>query len=844
MKPLSTSRITWLSLMACAAVWLVVSWPLPKFMTDGIPASSTNIEKYNSRYMVQGDHLQLHYFYWLFSDMVKGNTPWFHNLYEFNTGSDAERYHVGNYNIPFSLIYLGWDLVGSSAFAWNMLAFTTLWLTLLATWILLRRFVPEPIAGICALIAITLPYRYITLFGGSPMGHAMLWAPLVVLGLDMATRDLSYRGGLLAALVLLCAYYNDTRVFLFCVLTAPLWCFLGLLRREERSWTHPKYWSAVFLRLLPFGLVVVRQVVLGMRTKAGKFAETALAGGREVSEVAQFTPRPRGLFQWFTFGKDAHVFIGVVVPLICLTGLAWALALWVPTAARRRRTWKNDLALLLLIGLATAVVVLALGPNGPFDGFFYMQARRFLPAYDLMRMTAQIYCIMPTVLSLSLALALTRITGGMRSRRARLALIGLAGLLFLSEYALQIRTTVCRLPSEQAAYRAVAEDAAKRNKKARAMILPIWPGDTSWSAIYQHYATLYRIRMLNGYSPQVKTEYVDNIFGRLGRANIAVLPDENLDFLLDRDIDYIVLHEDAFPEKVSPFPVGFTIKRLLNHPRIEFLKRDGSIWSFRILRDPVGRPEIKPGWNLFFPTLHWELECGRSAGSEMVRNESASGGMFIELGAGDRTTPPPFKPWGAPEATLLVRVRGEGVLEAFDKQHAIRSRDWTWARFGIPNIGTSTLCEPVFTVSDGRLGLDVMLYFSGEWPEFVPGESILLPAALFFHAGYIDMETDAVVLRKDYEPDGAILYGPNLPLPAGRYRMEMRYTSAAPRDIELGQLRARIRGDRYAETSVVSGKSPAAVEFEYPVNLPFRGEFVFCRNADVSIQAVRILRTQ
>ncbi len=791
--------------------------------------------------MVNGDHLQLHYFYRLFSDMAIGQTPWFHNLYEFNTGNDAERYSRGNYNIPFSLVYVFWDILGSPAFAWNMLAFTTIWLTLLATWALLRRYTGEPCAFVGALISITLPYRYIALFGGSPLGHAMLWPPLIVLGLDLAVRDLSFKGGLLAALVLLSAYYNDTRVFLFSVLSAPIWCLLALMRRGS-DWRTAEYGRRLIPRLLPFAGVVIGLALAGMKVKADKFSKTALAGGREIREVAQFSPEPRGLIEWFTFGKEAHAFIGVVIPLILLAGLLAALL-----RIRRHRQageLRNLLSLLLLVGLATGIAMLALGPNGPWDGFLYMQARRFLPAYDLMRMTAQVYSILPTTLALAAALALGAITRGLVGGKRQVWLAAALGALFVVEHDLQVRTTVCRLPDQQGAYGAVAEHAARLDRTPRAMILPIWPGDSSWSAIYMHYAILYRIRIINGYSPQVRTDYIDDIFSRLGRSNIAVLPDENLDFLQERGINYIILHEDAFPEQVSPFPVAFTLKRLFNHPRLEFLARDGSIWSFRIMRAPKPGTELKADWKLFFPSLHWELEQSRLVGEDYGKEISASGGLFARLDSDDKISPRPFKPWGAPNPALLVRLRGRGILNVFGKRREINSKVWKWERIEVPEIEISELCKPEFKVVGGTIDLDAMLYISGSWPELAQGESIQIPAALFFHAGCLDFETGNVLLRSDYEPDGPILYGPNLPLPRGKYKLKIDFKSPVPPGKQLGRLRARIRGKNYNETPVVSGLSPAVLSFEYPENLPFRCEFYFNRNADTTVRSITITRTE
>ncbi len=836
---MSKTRLILYSLLVSTFIWMLFSWPQLRYLNSGIPASSTNIETGQARFMVNGDQLQLHYFYWLFSDMVKGNTPWFHNLYEFNTGDDAARYNVGNYNIPFSLIYVFWDIFGNAAFAWNMLGLTTLWLTYLATWLLLRRFTNNRIAALLAIAGITLPYRYITMFGGSPMGYAMLWPPLIILGLDMAVRDLSFKGGILAGLALLCAYYNDTRVFLFSVMSAPLWCFFGLLRRENRSWINPKFWGGVTLRLLPVAIVVLNQIIAGYKVKAQHFSQTVLGAGREISEVAQFSPDPIGLVKWFELGKNAHAFIGFVLPLLCITGMLWAI--WNSFRKRHFENWRDDLILLLLLGLGTGLALLALGPNGPFNGLFYMKARRILPAYEFMRMTAQAFCLMPTVLALCAAIAIKRLTENLPSAHLKTILIITLTLLFTTEYAMQVRATICRLPSEQQSYAAVAEDAATAGHAPRAMAIPIWPGDSAWSAIYQYYATLYHIRMLNGYSPQVKNEYIDTIFKRLGRSNIAVLPDKNLNFLLERKIDCLILHEDAFPEKVSPFPVCFTLKRLLNHSRLKLIGHDGSVWAFKILRTPVQHAKIKPGWNLFFPTLHWELEYTENTNARGLYEDGVSGGHFLSVEQGGTVKTRPFKPWNAPNAKLMLRARGRGRIAILDKTINIDTYEWCWFDIPVSPGNVNALCEPVLTVIDGHADLDTMFYMSGDWTELASGETLNLKAALFFHAGCINMQTDGVRLRKDYEPDGSIFYGPNLPLSAGRYRVELHFTTEAAPGTHLGKLRVRRPGGDYDEVPVAA-KESATITITRHSNLPIRIEFAFSRNADMEIQVVTIKR--
>jgi hypothetical protein len=70
-----------LSILIAVAVWSCFSWPLPRHVTTGIPSAARNVEKDNHRDMIAGDHLQLLYHFWLLSDMIRGRTPWFHNLY-------------------------------------------------------------------------------------------------------------------------------------------------------------------------------------------------------------------------------------------------------------------------------------------------------------------------------------------------------------------------------------------------------------------------------------------------------------------------------------------------------------------------------------------------------------------------------------------------------------------------------------------------------------------------------------------------------------------------------------------------------------------------------------------
>jgi len=86
--PLSIKRLLLYTVAVTLGVWFIFSWPLPRYAAEGIPAAHERVEEQAVRYMIPGDHLQLLYYFWVFGDMIRGETPWFYNLYEFNTGDD------------------------------------------------------------------------------------------------------------------------------------------------------------------------------------------------------------------------------------------------------------------------------------------------------------------------------------------------------------------------------------------------------------------------------------------------------------------------------------------------------------------------------------------------------------------------------------------------------------------------------------------------------------------------------------------------------------------------------------------------------------------------------------
>lgn len=842
-------------------LWAVFTWPLPRLVGSAMPYAA-RVPGQQVGLMIPGDHLQLLYHFWLFDDMLAGHTPWFHNLYEFNTGDDAARREPGTYYLPFSAFFALGDHLGGRAFGWNLACFGALWLGYAFTVLLARRYCRSPgVAWAAALPVLMLPFRWDALLGGSPLGFAMLWVPALMLGLDLAVRDGRLAGGLLAGLALVGAATGDLHVLAFAILCTPVCGAIALLLRPDFRWRCPRDYGRIALALLP--VLVGAAVVAALRMAASReLGASTMAVGRDVREVLNFSPHWKGAFLHRVVPVSNQIYIGFVAPALIALGAALM-------AARGRtdrggaRDWR-PLALMLLSLLITAVVfILALGPRDPFGGQLFRLVRRLVPPYAMIRQPAKIYCLMPPLLAIMLALALDRLAalrpgarGRTASHRWALAVPALAAALMLIDYRPQVRPGLTILRRDEPAYAAVARDAAARHTPPRALVVALWPGDTHYTSIYQYNASLYRIRMANGYSPVVNRDYRESFFPRFSSLNQGYATDAQLDELLARGIDYVLVHEDLFPEKVSPFPITFTLKNLLNHPRLDLLARDGSVWALRIraAADPSPRTPVGADWTTWFPTRRWEAEKGPHAGAEVV-DAGAVGGHAVALrGGGDYIGVLPTTVAPAPNLRFLVRVRGRGVIQpmllngtntlAMPAPIPIDAAAWDWIEIPAPELADTTPLGLKLVGTDSRaVEVDSLLLAAGTW-AIAPavGETITWPAAIFFHAGHLDPASNTVAFQAGAQ-GGGVWYGPKMPLAPGTYRLTLAARVAAPPGTRAGALVVSVSSGDLPSVPVLAGQ---ATEFLLTKsdNLPFNAVFDYAGTVDTTLERLTLTRVR
>lgn len=844
---LKNSLYTFLATVIIAAF---VTWPLPRHLTEGI-ASSHRPEAGGARRMIAGDHLQLLYYFQLMSGFISGETPWFRNLYEFNFGDDEATFTPDFYYAPFSIVYTALAAAGGEAFGWNMTGLLAFWLGLLATWLLVRRFKPPWWAAVLATAAgVLLPYRWITFLHGSPTGFAMSYVPLLLLGLDIAIRDKRVSGGILAGLVLLLAGWADTHTFFFSALLVPFWCVFvfvhegtGLDRRRVAGTARGLAGFVIF------GLLVVAQVWAIQRM----LDTSSMAESRDLHEVMIYSPAAAGFFSRDPGAVHGLIYITYTIPLM-LAGSFLFLAFDLGRGLDRKKL-ERLLLFACLLGGVGLIMLLSLGPRmSPAGPVWWDRLCRVFPPYGMIRQPAKIFSILPPLVSVLIVLPFSG------RRGTRLALPAVAALVLslalLLESAGRLAPTVSILDGGNSAYEAIAVRAGERGEKARALAVVLWPGDTHWSSLYQYYGAMHRVRMVNGYRPNVSADYFDNVFRRFAPLNQGYASDDLLDELLDRGIRHLVLHEDAFPEKPSPFGVAQTLSRFLAHPRLSLLEQDRSVWAFAISETAAGENVIETDWPVACPTMVWDLPRfyrDRLPVEQPVAD--ALGGWCLRLSAETPDLVLPLYPtFARPTLRLALRVRGEGTLHSHflvnGEKYAARdfplaTGDWTWLNLPFPEFaGFAESLEIVFSVAGGRLDLDQATMLEGETPEQMEvGSTFFIPASSLFHAGYSRLAGNTVVFEPAWVAADEVLYGPRFSLPSGAYTIRLLY-QAPGETLAVGRLRVRepAGAGPSRPVAVIAGRRSAELDFEQKAALPVVVAFHYNRKADMTIEGLEIIR--
>src|SRR5262249_50760284 len=139
-------------------------------------------------------------------------------------------------------------------------------------------------------------------------------------------------------------------------------------------------------------------------------------------------------------------------------------------------------------------VLFSLGPRFTIVPLYELSFH-LVPYWQLIRQPAKFQVVAALALGVLAAVGADRLGAAWGGRRAAAALCGALALGIAAEYHPWRPVGLSGLPQGGLVFDTI------RDLGPRALYVPLWPGDSSYSALYLHTTTLTRVPMVNGYSP-------------------------------------------------------------------------------------------------------------------------------------------------------------------------------------------------------------------------------------------------------------------------------------------------------------------------------------------------------
>lgn len=413
---------------------------------------------------------------------------------------------------------------------------------------------------------------------------------------------------------------------------------LGLYWTMPHIWPHrraPQGLGKLWLPVLPLvaglGLAAARMILV----KATSFDQSIAGQGRGLHEVFLFTPSLGDLLNLANVHMEKLVHLGWVLTGLALLGLI-LLALGLPRNARRASQAT------LWAFLAALASLLALGPTVkslPLYELLY----KIVPFFNFPRVPGRLIIFAVLMMSLLAGWVIRELSGGSKRKAwlgPALSVLIIAGLAW--DLGLPANTGVSLLPGKGTVASGVKSHMVTGpDSSERFLGLPIWPGDSHQSSVYELMISQTRARTVNGYSPVVPRSYVKEIVQPLYSLNYGFVNQTALEALTKLKTKLVSFHDDVlvYAKKISPFPPALARQRLLASGACFPITRQGNV--FLVSLNSAAQPDPNPG-RITSPVVSiWEAEALKWNTGQCVDDKEASGWglLFGERPLGNPTGP-------------------------------------------------------------------------------------------------------------------------------------------------------------------------------------------------------------
>jgi len=543
---------------------IVYTYPLILYFNKGIPYTHNASFGGEVVSMAQGDHLQSYYHYWLLKDSLHSNAPFFTNPYEFSV-KGIKKFTLRR--IPLSFIYLIFSIFGD-IFAYNTVIFVAIVAAGLAMFLLAYTYTENYVASLAAALIYALcPFERAQMLGGHPNGFIYGIIPLMIYSYEMIFRTGKIRYAVIAGIALLFPTCIEKHLYYYIVMFSSIYVPLRIIISPSKKYFKSFFFLGVFLMISLAIVFYMKKVNIDV---------SIARGGRTLNEVRTYSPTIKDIFNRTNAEAERYVYLGIIPFLLTVFGAF--------TQILKKQSIKQKVipAFYTLAFIVSFILSLGTTLNNIFP--IYKFCYKYVPYFNYPRVPGRMVIISFLAMSVLAAYAVKEIK--VHGKRPFLTYIIISILLLgimVDYFPFPQRIGISLMEGKPSVYEKVEKTIG--NKKL--LELPIWPGDSSWSSIYEYYVTKTRVKIINGYHPMVTRKYIRKIFSPLVSLNIGEINEKQYELLKKLDVKYIIFHQEAYPPKVSHYPSFYAVERLKASRYLKFLQRSGPMWLFLVLDCPL-----------------------------------------------------------------------------------------------------------------------------------------------------------------------------------------------------------------------------------------------------------------
>ena len=347
-------------------------------------------------------------------------------------------------------------------------------------------------------------------------------------------------------------------------------------------------WRKIIGMVLVIALFISLAAGYSIQNRKKLVGDSIVGKGRTWQEVKLYSPEIKDLFKRFNASAEGFIYPGLIPAFLLLFLLAEmfrAPAVW--GRANRWRFWFFSGMLILSYAIALGVY---------FDPVLpvYWVMFNYFPFFKYPRDPARIiflcFLCWGIVVAFGLEEIQRRLYGWMPGKRTWPGIVlAAAAATVLWDYHPQKKIGLSRLDEGNPIYQALSRSP---EKNPVALGLPLFPGDSHQSSLYEYYMTQSRVPMVNGYSPVVAKRYVEEVFWPLIELNVGEITRADYETLLKLKVTHVVHHQELYFYKVSPFSGRLAFKNLMDSPYLKLILTNMEQSLFEVL--PPDRVTDRP----------------------------------------------------------------------------------------------------------------------------------------------------------------------------------------------------------------------------------------------------------